>query len=159
MSSCSFSLLQMRSRSIAHSEADGSYVKDRDGLDRIVGDNSRTVQWFNRRKRLTLSCLFFRRLQPTSSSSKTPTSLYVLVLQPSHDCSDSHSVDSVCNNLSVSILIDDKPVEMYKIQINDNKATCYIESIEGKEFKIQNKMVQAFHPRCVAFYGEVDGSK
>ena len=72
---------------------------------------------------------------------------------------DSPSVDSVCNNLSVSILIDDKPVELYNIQVKDNNATCCIESVEGKEFKIRNKMIQAFHPRCVAFYGEVDGSK
>ncbi|GAA5837816.1 hypothetical protein JCM5353_002975 [Sporobolomyces roseus] len=61
--------------------------------------------------------------------------------------------------MSVSILIDDKPVEMYKVQVKDNKATCYIESIEGKELKIQNKILQSFLPYGVAFFGEVDGSK
>jgi len=68
-------------------------------------------------------------------------------------------LDSVCNNLSVSILIDDKPVEMYKVQVKGNKATCYIESIEGNEFKIQNTILQSFLPYGVAFFGEVDGSK
>lgn len=72
---------------------------------------------------------------------------------------DSPSNNSICNNLSVSILIDDEPVEMYKIQIKDNKATCYIESIEGKEFKIQNKILQSFLPYGVGFFGSVDGSK
>ena len=56
-------------------------------------------------------------------------------------------------------MIDDKPVKMYKVQIKDNKATCYIESIEGKEFKIQNKILQSFLPYGVGFFGSVDGSK
>jgi len=72
---------------------------------------------------------------------------------------DSPSNNSICNNLSVSILIDDKAVEMYKVQIKDNKATCYIESIEGKGFKIQNKILQSFLPYGVGFFGSVDGTK
>jgi len=48
---------------------------------------------------------------------------------------------------------------MYKVQVKDNKAICYIESIEGKEFKIRNKILQSFLPYGVGFFGEVDGSK
>ncbi|GEM06187.1 hypothetical protein Rt10032_c01g0204 [Rhodotorula toruloides] len=38
---------------------------------------------------------------------------------------------------SASVLIDDKPVEVYKVEHKDKKSTCYIEAVEGKEFKVQ----------------------
>ncbi|GAA5850948.1 hypothetical protein JCM5353_005646 [Sporobolomyces roseus] len=102
----------------------------------------------------------YSSLRPTpSSSAEIPTSLYVPLQYSLTIYADITSLDSVCNNLSVSILIDDKPVEMYKVQVKDNKATCYIESIEGKEFKIRSQMIQSFQPQGIAFFAAVDGTK
>ncbi|GAA5896979.1 uncharacterized protein JCM6883_007073, partial [Sporobolomyces salmoneus] len=60
--------------------------------------------------------------------------------------------------LSVSVLIDDKPVEMYKPEFEGNKATCYIESIEGKEFKTQGQMLNNFAPYVMTLWTYVDGT-
>ncbi|GAA5896938.1 uncharacterized protein JCM6883_007061 [Sporobolomyces salmoneus] len=59
--------------------------------------------------------------------------------------------------LSVSVLIDDKHVEMYKPEFEGNKATCYIESIEGKEFKTQGQMLNN-SPCVMTFWTRVDGT-
>jgi hypothetical protein len=60
--------------------------------------------------------------------------------------------------MSISILIDEKPVEMYKIEQNGNKASCYIEAIEGKEFKTHSSVLRRFDPYEVAFFTVVDGT-
>ncbi|GAA6014557.1 hypothetical protein JCM11491_004540 [Sporobolomyces phaffii] len=64
-----------------------------------------------------------------------------------------------CNDVSASILIDDQPVELYKIEVSGNKASCYIEAVEGKEFKTQGKMLKSLYPYSVAFFTSVDGTE
>jgi len=61
-------------------------------------------------------------------------------------------------DVSVSILIDDKPVEMYKPEINGNKISCWVEAVEGKEFKVQSKLTRPFFPWGMACFTDVDGS-
>ncbi|BGO99290.1 hypothetical protein JCM10021v2_002962 [Rhodotorula toruloides] len=39
------------------------------------------------------------------------------------------------NRWSAWVTIDDKPVEVYKVEHEGKKSTCYIEAVEGKEFR------------------------
>ncbi|BGP28672.1 hypothetical protein JCM10296v2_000408 [Rhodotorula toruloides] len=41
------------------------------------------------------------------------------------------------NVWSASVLIDDKPVEVYKVVHEGKHSTCYIEAVEGKDFKVR----------------------
>ncbi|BGP28671.1 hypothetical protein JCM10296v2_000407 [Rhodotorula toruloides] len=40
------------------------------------------------------------------------------------------------NRWSAWVTIDDKPVEVYKVEHEGKKSTCYIEAVEGKEFQL-----------------------
>ncbi|GAA5996486.1 hypothetical protein JCM5350_005268 [Sporobolomyces pararoseus] len=61
--------------------------------------------------------------------------------------------------MSVAVLIDEKPVEMYQTEISGNKISCWIESVEGKEFKTQSKLLKSFSPYGVSFFIDVDGTR
>lgn len=61
--------------------------------------------------------------------------------------------------MSVAVLIDEKPVEMYQTKISGNKISCWIESVEGKEFKTQSKLLKSFSPYGVSFFIDVDGTR
>ncbi|BGP36612.1 hypothetical protein JCM10449v2_000513 [Rhodotorula kratochvilovae] len=45
------------------------------------------------------------------------------------------SLSDQANWWTASVLIDHKPVEVYKVEHSERKTTCYIEAVEGKEFK------------------------
>jgi hypothetical protein len=48
---------------------------------------------------------------------------------------------------------------MYKPEINGNKISCFIESAEGKEFKVQGMMTKSFSPYNMSFFTNVDGTR
>ncbi|GEM06188.1 hypothetical protein Rt10032_c01g0205 [Rhodotorula toruloides] len=64
------------------------------------------------------------------------------------------------NRWSAWITIDDKPVEVYKVEHGGKKSTCYIEAIEGKEFKLGFvALKQSSDGTFPTVYPRVDGLK
>lgn len=64
------------------------------------------------------------------------------------------------NRWSAWVTIDDQPVEVYKVEHESRKSTCYIEAVEGKEFKVVFNVLAASHDGTVpTIYPQVDGMK
>lgn len=53
-------------------------------------------------------------------------------------------------------MIDDKPVEVYKMVHEGKRSMCYIEAVEGKEFKVQVTK-GAYSSTDYAAYLQLDG--
>ncbi|KAH8916027.1 hypothetical protein BT69DRAFT_1324740 [Atractiella rhizophila] len=54
------------------------------------------------------------------------------------------------HGVEASILVDGKPLEEYKVEIDGNKAKCYVESTSGKQFQIK------YQPITSALTGDYD---
>ncbi|EGU13324.1 hypothetical protein RTG_00491 [Rhodotorula toruloides ATCC 204091] len=98
---------------------------------------------------------FFRRVQRVGrTASMAPLPPAGAGLGPDEPLT---KLSDPLNVWSASVLIDDKPVEVYKVVHEGKHSTCYIEAVEGKEFKVEIKK-GTFTATDYAAYLRLDGT-
>jgi len=55
------------------------------------------------------------------------------------------------------VSIDSAPVPVYQVEHKDGKTTCFVEAIEGKEFKVHIQRAAGM-PYDLAVFAKVDGT-
>ncbi|BGP44688.1 hypothetical protein JCM10450v2_000502 [Rhodotorula kratochvilovae] len=67
------------------------------------------------------------------------------------------SLSDQANWWTASVLVDHQPVEVCRVEHSERKTTCYIEAVEGKEFKVE--MRKSWYTTDLATYLSLDGTE